>query len=75
MSLTEARPSTDPRTQAEWLGKQQAVEFFQNRGIDTFTVETLKNYAYNTDLLPRPKVIGRHAYWRVSDLEGLLERL
>lgn len=75
MSVTETRPNTSRCPQAEWVRKQQAVEFFQSRGIDTFTVETLKNYAYNTDLLPRPKVIGRHAYWRISDLQRLLERL
>jgi len=55
---------------------EKAVEYMQTRwGIDTFTYQTLRHYSYETDLLPRPKVIGRHAYWVLSDLDALVAAL
>jgi hypothetical protein len=55
---------------------EKAVEYMQTHwGIDTFTYQTLRHYSYETDLLPRPKVIGRHAYWMLSDLDALVEAL
>lgn len=75
MSVAAARPSGSPKAEAEWVRKHEAVEFFRSRGFDKFTVETLKHYSYETDLLPRPKVVGRHAYWCVADLQQLLEAL
>jgi len=60
---------------AEWVRKDKAVEYVQIKGIDTFAIETLKHYAYRTDLLPKPKVVGRHAYWKISDLDKFVESL
>jgi hypothetical protein len=55
---------------------EKAVDYMQTRwGIDTFTYQTLRHYSYETDLLPRPKVIGRYAYWRIADLDALVEAL
>jgi len=61
--------------QDRWVRRQHAIEYMQAKGFDLFTYETLRHYAYETDLLPRPKVVGRHAYWRLSDLEKLVESL
>jgi hypothetical protein len=76
MPVTTEQPDGDQKApQDRWVHKQQAVEYMQNKGLDLFTYETLRHYSYETDLLPRPKVVGRHAYWRVADLERLLEQL
>jgi hypothetical protein len=75
MSATATRPSSSPEANTEWVLKDKAVEHMQGKGLEEFTEETLKHYAYRTDLLPRPKVIGKHAYYRLSDLDALIEKL
>jgi hypothetical protein len=62
-------------SRAEWVRGPGAVEHIRNNGFDAFTYNTLKHYAYDTDLLPKPKVVGGHAYWRISDLDKLIEAL
>lgn len=65
-----------PATTDRLVRSEKAVEYMQTRwGIDTFTYQTLRHYSYETDLLPRPKVIGRHAYWRIADLDALVAAL
>lgn len=75
MSVTATRPEKLHDAEAEWLSAEKAVQHVQRKGIETFTRETLKHYAYRTDLLPKPKVVGRHAYWRVADLDRFVEQL
>lgn len=59
----------------EWLSAERAVEHVRDKGFDGFTVESLKYYAYRTELLPKPTVVGRHAYWRTADLDALVQQL
>lgn len=75
MTTTATRPERHNGAEAEWLSAEMAVQHVQRKGIETFSRETLKHYAYRTDLLPKPKVVGRHAYWRVADLDRFVEQL
>lgn len=75
MSLTATSAEHDHDAHTEWLSREKAVLYVQRKGIETFTRETLKHYAYRTDLLPKPKVVGRHAYWRVADLDRFVDQL
>lgn len=59
----------------EWVSAEKAVAHIRRKGIDAFTVESLRYYAYRTDLLPKPTVVGRHAYWRTADLDQLVTQL
>jgi hypothetical protein len=69
-------PVTIQQPNDKLVRKDAAVEYMRTaHNLDTFTVETLKHYAYRTTLLPRPKIVGRHAYWHTADLDRLVETL
>lgn len=76
MSVSTHPPQGDtPAGQTEWVSKAKAVAYLRNKGFEAVTFETLKGYAYKTGQLPKPKVIGKRAYWRVADLDKLVESL
>lgn len=70
MSATAEKPKV------RLLLKHESVEYLQTRyNLTGFTEETLKRYSYKTDLLPRPTIIGRRAYWNTADLDDLVAAL
>ncbi len=75
MSVKTTQTETSHDAEPKWLSAERAVQHIQRKGIETFTRETLKHYAYRTDLLPKPKVVGKHAYWRVADLDRFVDQL
>jgi hypothetical protein len=57
------------------MNAQEAVDFLHALGFTTATVETVKYHAYYTGKLPKPKIVGRRAYWARTDLDALVEQL
>jgi hypothetical protein len=47
----------------------------RSKGFELFNEASLRHYAYHTDLLPKPKRVGRYAYYRLSDLDKMVEAM
>lgn len=56
----------------DWVRPYKAVLYVQGQGFDRFNEASLRHYAYRTDLLPKPKKVGRYAYYRLSDLDKMI---
>ncbi|MCV7024871.1 DNA-binding protein [Mycolicibacterium novocastrense] len=59
----------------QYLDGREAVSYLHALGFTTATVETVKYHAYYTGKLPKPKIVGRQAYWSRTDLDRLVESL
>ncbi|BCI86065.1 hypothetical protein NIIDMKKI_12710 [Mycobacterium kansasii] len=59
----------------DWVRPYKAVLYVQARGFELFNEATLRHYAYRTNLLPKPKKVGKYAYYRLSDVDRLIEAL
>lgn len=59
----------------EFLDVSQAAQYLQDKGFASCTTQTIKYFAYETDKLPRPTVVGRKAHWNKRDLDLLVEKL
>jgi hypothetical protein len=66
---------TAVKTYREFLDIYQTAEYLQDKGFASCTDQTIKYLAYETKKLPRPKIVGRRAYWRRSDLDAYVESL
>lgn len=60
---------------AQYLDGREAARYLNTLGFTAATVETVKYHAYYTDKLPRPKILGRKAYWSREALDRLVESL
>lgn len=60
---------------AQYLDVTDAARYLNSLGFIAATVETVKYHAYYTGKLPRPKVVGRKAYWSRESLDALVEAL
>lgn len=58
-----------------FLNINQAVEYLQSLGFESCTADTIRYLAYEKGALPRPKVVGRRAYWSRADLDRYVENL
>lgn len=59
----------------KYLDLQEATRYLNSLGFVAATVETVKYHAYYTGKLPRPKIVGRKAYWSREALDALIEAL
>jgi len=66
---------TAVKTSRPFLNIKQAAEYLQDMGFDSCTVDTIRYLAYEKGLLPRPKVVGRRAYWKRADLDQFVANL
>lgn len=69
----EAAPAANPAD--DWVRPYKAVLYMHGQGFEMFNEASLRHYAYRTDLMPKPKRVGKYAYYRLSDLDKLIERL
>ena len=60
---------------AQYLDATEAARYLNSLGFFAATVETVKYHAYCTGNLPRPKIMGRKAYWSRKSLDALVEAL
>jgi hypothetical protein len=66
---------TAVKTYRPFLDISQAAQYLQDMGFDSCTAQTIKYLAYEKGLLPRPKVVGRRAYWSRADLDKFVANL
>jgi len=74
MSKPPQRSAVKNKPLKAYLDIDEAVQYLRDLGFVTVTVETIKRCSYRTEQLPRPKVVGRRAYWARTDLDALIER-
>lgn len=60
---------------AQYLDVADATRYLNSLGFTSATAESIKYHAYCTGRLPRPKVLGRKAYWSRESLDALVEAL
>lgn len=58
-----------------FLNINQAAEYLQELGFESCTTDTIRYLAYEKGLLPRPKIVGRRAYWSRVDLDQFVANL
>lgn len=60
---------------AQYLDVADAARYLNSLGFTAASAETVKYHAYYTGKLPRPKIVGRKAYWSRESLDALVEAL
>lgn len=75
MSNPAARAAATAEPVDDWVRPYKAVLYVQSQGFELFNEATLRHYAYRTELLPKPKKVGKYAYYRLSDLDKMIEAL
>lgn len=75
VSTQAAKAAEKPAPATEWVRPYKAVLYVRSKGFELFNEATLRHYAYRTDLLPKPKRVGKYTYYRLSDLDQMLEAM
>jgi hypothetical protein len=72
-----AQPVFLEKPRKQYLDMEEAVRYLHDLGLATVTPDTIRTHAYRTGKLPRPIVVGkpRRSYWKLADLDKLVESL
>jgi hypothetical protein len=75
MPKQAAQSAERPTPVDDWVRPYKAVLYVQRQGFELFNEATLRHYAYRTDLLPKPKRVDKYTYYRLSDLDKMIEAM